>query len=262
MMVFVYRAAIVALATFLSALAGFGAQRLLPVAYVVESKGMVGSVVGLVASLLSLVLSLLIWTSHGLFNEQQTQLQSMARSIVHLDFTLNGYGAEAATGRALLREHAKRIRARLWDDVRARRFTDHADAPEDVRIMRAFFASLHPASEEQRQYLASARDLFGTIVETQLTMIRSLVNRVPNLLLNVVLGWSCVLFFGYGLLSGIDALTVFLAALGAICVASAVFLILELSDPYSGLFRMPHDGFDALIRALTKSAETGGDAEE
>ena len=48
-------------------LAGFGAQSLLPAAYVVESKGMVGSVVGLVAALLSLVLSLLIRTSHGLF---------------------------------------------------------------------------------------------------------------------------------------------------------------------------------------------------
>ena len=67
---FVYRAAIVAVATFLSALAGFGAHSALPAAYVAESKGMVGLVVGLVASLLSLVLSLLIWTSHGLFTTQ------------------------------------------------------------------------------------------------------------------------------------------------------------------------------------------------
>jgi hypothetical protein len=47
-------------------------------------------------------------------------------------------------------------------------------------------------------------------------------------------------------------LTIVLAALGAICVASAVFLILELSDPYSGLFRMPHEGFDGIIRVLAK----------
>ena len=62
-MIFVYRAAIVAFATFVSALAGFAVHSVLPVAYVAESKGMVGLVVGLVASLLSLVLSLLIWTS-------------------------------------------------------------------------------------------------------------------------------------------------------------------------------------------------------
>ena len=40
-----------------------------------------------------------------------------------------------------------------------------------------------------------------------------------------------MLFFGYGLLSDVDALTIVLAALGAICVASAVLLILERATP-------------------------------
>ena len=56
--------------------------------------------------------------------------------------------------------------------------------------MIAFFVSLQPANDEQRQYLATARDILGTIVETQVTMIRSLVNRVRFLLFVVVLGWS------------------------------------------------------------------------
>jgi hypothetical protein len=246
----------VALATFVSALVGFGVQWLLPAGYVVESKGMVGSVVGLVASLLSLVLSLLIWTSHGLFTTQQSQLQTLGGSIVHLEFLLQVYGgSRAGQGRSLLLENAKGIRARLWDDTRKRRFTYHTDMPEDVRHMIAFFTSLHPTEEEQQRYLASAIELFSTIVETQVTMIRSLVNRVPFFLLAVVLGWSCVLFFGYGLLSAIDTLTIFLAALGAVCVGSAVFLILELSDPYIGLFRMSSEGFDGLIRTLAEGAK-------
>ena len=94
-MIFVYRAAIVAVATFVSALAGFGAHWVLPAAYVAESKGMVGLVVGLVASLLSLVLSLLIWTSHGLCTAQQSQLQTIGSLIIRLDFVLKAYGPEA-----------------------------------------------------------------------------------------------------------------------------------------------------------------------
>jgi len=66
--VFVHRAAIVALATFVSGLAGIALHWALPVASVVASKGMLASVVGLVASLLSLVLSLLIWTGYGVFS--------------------------------------------------------------------------------------------------------------------------------------------------------------------------------------------------
>ena len=97
-MIFVYRAAIVAVATFVSALAGFGAHSVLPAAYVAESKGMVGLVVGLVASLLSLVLSLLIWTGHGLCTAQQSQLQTIGSSIIRLDFVLKAYGPEAEPG--------------------------------------------------------------------------------------------------------------------------------------------------------------------
>ena len=107
-MIFVYRAAIVAVATFVSALAGFGAHSVLPAAYVAELKGMVGLVVGLVASLLSLVLSLLIWTSHGLCTAQQSQLQTIGSSIIRLDFVLKAYGPE---GRARARAAARACQA-------------------------------------------------------------------------------------------------------------------------------------------------------
>jgi hypothetical protein len=78
---------------------------------------------------------------------------------------LKAYGTEAELGRALLREHVKRIRARLWSNLNERRFISHAiycaDVPEDVHRMIAFFVSLRPANDEKRQYLASARDIFG-----------------------------------------------------------------------------------------------------
>src|SRR5271167_3440460 len=127
-MIFVYRAAIVAVATFVSALAGFGAHSVLPAAYVAESKGMVGLVVGLVASLLSLVLSLLIWTSHGLCTAQQSQLQTIGSSMIRLDFVLKAYGPEAEPGRALP--------ARLWynrdEHPSIYHAICHADVPEGI----------------------------------------------------------------------------------------------------------------------------------
>ena len=115
---------------------------------------MVGSVVGLVASLLSLVLSLLIWTSYGLFTTQQSQLQTLGRSIIQLDFALSGYGSEALQGRALLEEHVKRLRARLWDHgLAARRAFYHAAMPEDVLAMRAFFCPSIPQMRNKNAFL-------------------------------------------------------------------------------------------------------------
>ena len=66
-------------------------------------------------------------------------------------------------------------------------------------------------------------------------------------LLTVVVLWALFLFCGFGVLSGANHTTIVALGLGAFAVATAVFLILDLSQPYSGLFRVPAD---ALVQAL------------
>ena len=80
--------------------------------------------------------------------------------------------------------------------------------------MLAALEQLRAADNERRASLAQAQELFGKFVETQTSMIRSLSNWAPSLLLNVVMGWACVLFFGYGLLAGFNPMTLFMAAVG------------------------------------------------
>ena len=116
--------------------------------------------------------------------------------------------------------------------------------------MFAALDELRPTNDEQRRHLEKAYDTFRMLCATQATMIRSLADRVPVFLVIVVLGWSCVLFFGYGLLAGINLLAAVVAALGAAAVASAILMILELSDPYSGLFRMRDAVFEAITGAV------------
>jgi small-conductance mechanosensitive channel len=236
-LVFVYRAAFVGFAAFAAALIGFGLQELLPAAYLATSKGMIGSIVGLIASLLSIVLGLLVWTSHGQFISQQTQLQTLAIAALQLDDELRYYGLETDPARALLRKHIARTRAR-FSNGQARydgRSEDYDDLRADHDAMFAALDELRPTNGEQMRHLEKAYDTFRMFCATQATMIRSLADRAPVFLLIVVLGWSCVLFFGYGLLAGINVLAALVAALGAAAVASAILTILELSNPYSGL---------------------------
>ncbi len=54
----------------------------------------------------------------------------------------------------------------------------------------------------------------------------------------------------YGLLGAFNALSVVIEALGSIVIASAVYMILEFSQPYSGLFRISPVGVDSLIAVL------------
>jgi hypothetical protein len=69
-------------------------------------------------------------------------------------------------------------------------------------------------------------------------------------LLFVVLSWSTLLFGAYGLRSRANATVITMIAFGAFSVASAIFLILALSQPYTGILRLPGDGLSETIEAL------------
>ena len=251
-MLFLYRAAAVALLCLLSTILGFGARTLASPSYLEQAEGMIRSIVALEASLLALVLGLLVWTCHGLFTTQLNQWQALGRAALNFDLALSEYGLDAENGRRVLSEMLGRMRGRFWkDDFVRRRYVDFEELAAEIAPVRALFASLRPSNDEQSRRLAKAEDAFSTIFDTQMTMLRSLVNPVPNLLSNSVVGWACLLFFGYGLLSPVNLLTSVMAALGAVSIGSATFLVLELSDPYVGLFRMNPSEFDRLVDKVT-----------
>ena len=234
------RTLIVALLTFASGLLGFLLQWLLPVQYVTDAKGMIGSIIGLVTLLLALVLGLLIWASYRVYSHQNAESQSLGPLILKLDFAFEQYGPEAGRGRDWFWGGGDR-----GDGV-----SPYAQLRADLHDITAFFASLEPVTDQQKQLIVTAMPNFLQAVETTLLMSRQLANPVPQLLIFVVIGWSALLFMSYGLLGAFNAVSVAAAALGSIAVASAVFVILEFSQPYSGLFRISPVGVDDLIAAL------------
>ena len=243
------RTVIVAVLTFASGLLGFLLQWLLPVQDIVGAKGIICSIIGFVTLLLALVLGLLIWTTYGSFIAQNAESQSLGPLILKLDFALEQYGPEADRGRDLLRAAVVRARDRFWGG-RATGVSPYAQLRTDLHDIMAFFANLEPATDQQKQLITTAMPNFMQVVETTLLMTRRLANPVPKLLLFVVIGWAALLFMSFGLFDAFNALSVAIAALGSIAVASAIFMILEFSQPYSGLFRISPVGVDSLISAL------------
>ena len=53
--------------------------------------------------------------------------------------------------------------------------------------------------------------------------------------------------------TGLNPTSVGALAFGSFAVASAIFLILELNQPFSGLFRVPSTSIEKTIAALDKS---------
>ena len=139
----------------------------------------------------------------------------------------------------------------FWRDGGAdpRELTAAAILPS-LRGMVGRLAALKPASDEQKQLISAIGSNEGLIQQTRLLMSLQLASPVSWPLLIVVASWSVLLFCGFGVLSRLNFTTLAALGFGAFAVASAVFLILEMSDPYGGLFRIPPGALEQTIEAL------------
>jgi hypothetical protein len=245
------RSIAVAATTFGASLVGMALQWVVPTDVLTVSKGTVGAMVGLVTLLLALVLGLLVFTAFSVFTTQQSEAHSLGPVVIELDVILEQYGPEAIRGRVGLREALGRSRRRFFGDARQ---GPQAHTFEETRAtmhwMNTYFDSLQPPTERQRQLLTSARDLAKKFAETQMLMTRQLANPFPPYVLVVVVCWASALFLGNGLVATPNAITVGAHLAGAIAIASAIFLILELSQPYTGIIRLKSAGVDKLAQVL------------
>jgi hypothetical protein len=225
-------------AMFASGIAGLVLVRVLPDAHTSDrSRDILGGVTGLMTLLLALVLGLLIWTSYGVTQTQKSELQLLSARALEFDLEMKQYGPDAAPARQLLRTEIVWAHEQFWGEARAK-----ADAFKvsygNMASMSETLTALKPATDMQRQLLGAAGAHYAAIGETRLIMSLQLTDPVSWPLILTVICWSCLLFLGYGILSRTNATTLTALGLGNAAIASAIFLVLELSQPYTSSFRL------------------------
>jgi hypothetical protein len=245
------RSIVVAAMTFGASLVGMALQWVVPADVLTASKGSVGAMVGLVTLLLALVLGLLVFTAFSVFTTQRDEAYSLGPIVAEIDLALEQYGPEAAGGRAGMRAALERSRVRFFGDAK------HGPRPFTFEEMRAIFSSqnsffdrLKPATDAQRGLVATAKDQVRKLADTQMLMARQLASPFPPHVLTVVVCWASALFLGNGLVAAPNVVTVLAHLAGAISIAIAIFLILELSSPYTGLIRLSSAGIDRVLEIL------------
>jgi hypothetical protein len=84
-------------------------------------------------------------------------------------------------------------------------------------------------------------------------MARQLANPFPPHVLTVVICWASALFLGNGLVAATNTVSVLAHLAGAVSIGIAIFLILELSHPYTGLIRLSPEGIDRVLEILSQT---------
>jgi hypothetical protein len=112
-----------------------------------------------------------------------------------------------------------------------------AEALHNMRAREQALDAFQPSTDAQRQALAVARATSEAIGQSRLQMSFALAAPVSYPLILTVVTWAVLLFCGFGLMSRGHAMSMVAVFIGACAAASAVYMILDLSSPYSGVFR-------------------------
>ena len=247
-----------ALATvaFMCAIAGFYVHELFP-SHIAQSVDLIRSVSGLIGTLFAIVLGLLVSSSYATFNSHQEDFDSLVTAVANIDLLLKNFPDESDQPRRLLKRTVLQLLKRYWPDRNGKSLGEVSynhlfnDVAEILEINKAAekFVNI------RRDDLNLIREFSSKFVAIQSNIIRSLSSQMPAVLLVVVFGWACLLFFLYGCLSNGNMLAIFFLFLGAIAIASANFLILELTHPYQGIFKVSSAAFDLLLNSMIQEPE-------
>lgn len=245
-------AIVVAVAAFVCGLVGLKLHVWLPERHAPDrSREMIAATTGLLGLMLSLVLGTLVGSSYTLYAAQKSAIETLSARVLQLDAALEAFGPETAQAREGVRKALTDTYAKIWGD-RA------ADA-NDLNIksvagaskgFNQFLLTLKPETDVQKQVLGTATSVASQMALTEITMMLQLASAINWPMLVIVVCWSLLLFCGYGLVSPVNATVIVSMALGATVVASAIFLIIELSDPYQGLFKIPPGAIIETMKAL------------
>lgn len=201
-----------------------------------DSKDVVKLGMGLLATMAALVLSLLIASAKSSFDAQRSELTQMSANIVLLDRVMAHYGPESREARDLLRRAVVGTLERIWpgDDTRPLQLAGPAGS-EDVYDK---IQQLSPQNDARRSLQAQALTLSIGLAATRWLLVEQRGSTIPMPFLIVLVFWLTILFVSFGLFAPSNATVITMLLVCALSVSGAIYLILELDQPFEGLLRI------------------------
>jgi len=190
--------------------------------------------IGLIATIAGLVLGLLIAAAKNSFDTKSGQVTQITADIILLDALLAQYGPEAQPIRRQMRSAIGPFVERIWHDDEASKAAPFA-ANSTAEQVYLEIQAMSPSDNLQRALEARAAQISTDVTQLRLLLFVEAGNSIPAPFLGVLVFWLIIIFASFSLFSDMNA-TVFIALCTfAFSASAAIYLILELNDPFAGL---------------------------
>jgi Protein of unknown function (DUF4239) len=211
-----------------------------------DAKEVVRLATGLVATMAALVLGMLVSSAKSSYDARKNDVAEMSYEILAIDRILAKFGPDANELRSEFRQTVEFGLDRIWPKAASQQ-ADLKPADRGQALVNEL-ESLSPKDDRQTAAQTQAASMIVALRQTQwLLFLKTEQNAVPLPLLVVLVAWLAAIFLSFGLFAAPNATTVATLALSALAVSAALFIILEMYTPFSGVLRIsPAPILDAL----------------
>jgi hypothetical protein len=227
-------------------------RRLLPEDHLTtDSRDTIKLAMGLVATMSALVLGLLVSSAKGAYDAERNEVIQMAAKVAFFDRVLTNYGPEAAGARAGFHEVVKEVVRQMWPGE-AGMSAHLAPNTQAGNVVYTAVQGLSPRDDTQRKLKEEATTLATDFAQLRSLLVAQSVASISKPMLIILVSWLVVIFLGFSVLAPPNATAILALVVSALAVSGAIFLILELDQPFDGLIRISSE---PMLNALHQFAK-------
>jgi hypothetical protein len=211
-------------------------------------------VVGMLVTFAALVLGLLTASAKTVFDTNTDDIRAYATQLIQLDDTLRQYGVDGDAPRQLLRAYTAAAIASTWvneprpagnyyplidaSEGNPRNLDSHklgdmlGQAQRDMR-------QTQPRDAFHQKLAAEALAQFDRLLEQRWKLVEESHGTISSPFDRILVFWLTIVFLSFGLIAPRNALSLVTITLGALSIASALYVILDLDTPFTGAIIVP-----------------------
>ncbi len=196
--------------------------------------------IGMIATLTALVLGLLIASAKGTFDTMTNELRLTGSKIILLDRVMAQYGPETHEARDLLRHAVSATLYRVWPEENHKvEIQKTNQSVNEIEWVQDEIRQLSPRNDSQKWLKSQALSVSADIAESRWILLGQLgQSSLPSPFLVVLVCWLTVIFCSFGIFSPRNGTVISIMFICAFSVVVALFLILELDQPYGGFIKI------------------------
>jgi hypothetical protein len=220
-----------------------------------ETRAVVSVSMAVLGTMSALVIGFLLSNASASLAARNGVIARQSTDIVWLDRLLRRYGPEAEPARQALQQYAaSRIADMAPGGADSTLDVDNQATLSALERLQDQILSLRPQDNHQRWLSGQAERVASDMGEAGQQVSTQNINTIPLPFLALLILWLAVLFASFGLFAPGNGTAVAVLFVGAVAVAAALKLVMDMDTPFGGHVHM--SGFpirissDAIRRAI------------